>query len=145
MIFTQIFLGSILMIATIIIEASFIQLAIRALRRWGPKYLDGKTISHQIAALSVAALWVLVALSVAIWIWAIGFWCMGILPTLEEALYFSMVAFTTLGLGDVTLPQNWRLLSGMIAANGLVLFGLNTAFLIEILHRILASHQNSER
>jgi hypothetical protein len=47
-----------------------------------------------------------------------------------------MVSFTTLGFGDVTLPHDWRLLSGIIAANGLILFGLNTAFLIEILNRL---------
>jgi len=68
--------------------------------------------------------------------WALAFWSIGAFEGLERALYFSMVSFTTLGFGDVTLPQNWRLLSGIIAANGLILFGLNTAFLIEILQRL---------
>jgi len=63
---------------------------------------------------------------------------LGCFSSLEESLYFSMVSFTALGFGDLTLPQEWRILSGMIAANGLVLFGLNTAFLIEVLHQSLA-------
>lgn len=139
MIFTQIVLGSILIIATIVIEVIFIQLAIRGLRKWGRHYLESHKLSHQVIALSASTLWLLTALSLSIWIWAAGFWGLGIFTDLERALYFSMVAFTTLGFGDITLPQDWRLLSGMIAANGLVLFGLNTAFLFEILHRILAT------
>lgn len=87
--------------------------------------------------LSVSTLWLLAALSIAIWIWAGFFQLLGCFESLEESLYFSMVSFTTLGFGDVTLPSEWRILSGMIAANGLVLFGLNTAFLIEVLHRTL--------
>ena len=44
-----------------------------------------------------------------------------------------MVAFTTLGFGDVILPQEWRLLGGLAAANGLMIFGFLTAMLVETL------------
>ncbi|MEM9736953.1 MAG: ion channel, partial [Pseudomonadota bacterium] len=52
------------------------------------------------------------------------------------ALYFSVVAFTTLGFGDVLLPQEWRLLAGLSAANGLLIFGVSTAFLVEVFRRV---------
>ncbi len=58
-----------------------------------------------VALLTAATLWLLLAMSVAIWIWAVAFNLLGAFETLEEALYFSMVSFTTLGFGDVTLPQ----------------------------------------
>jgi len=32
----------------------------------------------------------------------------GAIEHLETARYFSMVTFTTLGYGDVTLPSDWR-------------------------------------
>ncbi len=134
--FEQLLIGSILITATIIVEVIFIQIAMRVLRAQGPKYLSSQKVSHQVLALTSATLWLLAALSVSIWIWALAFWGLGAFEELERALYFSMVAFTTLGFGDVTLPVEWRLLSGIIAANGLILFGLNTAFLIEILHRL---------
>ncbi len=134
--FEQLLIGSILITATIIVEVIFIQIAMRVLRRQGPKYLSTHKVSHQVLALTSATLWLLAALSVSIWIWALAFWGLGAFEELERALYFSMVAFTTLGFGDVTLSVEWRLLSGIIAANGLILFGLNTAFLIEILHRM---------
>ena len=74
-----------------------------------------------------------VALTVMVWLWALLFWGLSIFPDLEPALYFSLVAFTTLGFGDVILPNEWRLLAGFIAANGFILFGLGTAYMMETL------------
>ena len=70
------------------------------------------------------------------WIWAAAYVGIGAIESLEPALYFSVVAFTTLGFGDITLPLEWRLLSGLTAANGLLLFGLSTAFLVEFLIKL---------
>ena len=74
-----------------------------------------------------------VALTVMVWLWALLFWGLSIFPELEPSLYFSLVAFTTLGFGDVILPNEWRLLAGFIAANGFILFGLGTAYMMETL------------
>ncbi len=138
--FFQLFIGSFVIPITILVQVIFIQIAIKQLRKLesGDSYLSlfNKTMPV-VLVLSISTLWLLAALSIAIWIWAGFFQLLGCFSTLEESLYFSMVAFTTLGFGDVTLPNDWRILSGMIAANGLVLFGLNTAFLIEVLHRTI--------
>ncbi|PHR54566.1 MAG: hypothetical protein COA43_16340 [Robiginitomaculum sp.] len=138
--FFQIFIGSVLICITIIIQVIFIEIAMKNLRKHAPKLMAHPKLHAPVILLTTATLWLLTALSLAIWVWAHAFNLLGAFDTLEQALYFSMVAFTTLGFGDVTLPQEWRLLSGMIAANGLVLFGLNTAFLIETLSRVLKSN-----
>ena len=39
-----------------------------------------------------------------------AFIILGLFESMEEALYFSVVALTTLGFGDVTLDAQWRLL-----------------------------------
>jgi hypothetical protein len=67
---------------------------------------------------------------------------LGVFETLELAVYFSLVSFTTLGFGDVLLPVEWRLLAGMAAANGLLNFGLVTAILVEALQQ-MRNHQIS--
>jgi hypothetical protein len=59
----------------------------------------------------------------------------GELATFEEALYFSFVTFTTLGYGDITLSEGWRLLSGIQALNGILLVGWTTALLFAIVQR----------
>ena len=56
----------------------------------------------------------------------------------EAALYFSTASFTTLGYGDVVLDHRWRLLGAIEGANGLLLFGWSTAFLISVTGRMRA-------
>ena len=82
---------------------------------------------------------VLIALhSVEITLWAIAYqWILPAadLADFESALYFSFVTFTTLGYGDITLSEGWRLLSGIEALNGLLLVGWTTALLFAIVQR----------
>ena len=46
-------------------------------------------------------------------------------------MYFSLAAFRTLGFGDIILGKPYRLMAGLLAADGLILFGLTAALLIE--------------
>ena len=56
--------------------------------------------------------------------------------TIEPTLYFSAATLTKLGYGNLILPISWRLLTGIFAANGLLLFGLCAAFLFEVFARL---------
>ncbi|RZV41688.1 MAG: two pore domain potassium channel family protein, partial [Acidimicrobiales bacterium] len=131
----QILLGSVLIIVTLVIEVIFIEITVRSLKKFDP-VLQVTNIRKTTLVLIGITLWLLAAMSIAIWIWALALRSLDVFDTLEGALYFSMVAFTTLGLGDLTLPVDWRLLSGFLSANGLFLFGLNTAILIEVMRRM---------
>ncbi len=76
---------------------------------------------------------------VQIYIWAFAY--MHLLPdsafeSTEEAIYFSFVTFTTLGYGDVTLSDVWRVLSGFEALSGVLLIGWSTAMLFAVVSRI---------
>lgn len=84
-------------------------------------------------------------ITASVWIWALAFLWLDLFPTLEEAVYFSLVAFTTLGFGDVLLPRDWRLLSGMAAANGLLNFGLLTAMLVETMRTLRRGQDEARR
>lgn len=86
--------------------------------------------------LCTTALWVLLQMTVAVWLWALTFSGLGIFTSLEEAVYFALVSFTTLGFGDILLPNEWRLLGGMAALNGLLNMGLVTAAMIEVLRQL---------
>jgi hypothetical protein len=82
------------------------------------------------------SLWVLAVVTIGVWIWALAYVELGAFGTLEEAVYFSLVSYTTLGLGDLVPVKEWRLLAGMEAANGFLNFGLLTALLIEGLRQV---------
>ena len=58
------------------------------------------------------------------------------LESVEAAIYFSAVTFTTLGYGDITLSPTWRLLSGFEAIGGIVLIGWTAAMLYAMLQRM---------
>jgi hypothetical protein len=89
-----------------------------------------------ILVLCGTALWVLVQMTLAVWIWALTMLALGIFNTLELSVYFALVAFTTLGFGDILLPVEWRLLGGMAALNGLLNIGLVTAAMVETLRQL---------
>lgn len=57
------------------------------------------------------------------------------LDSFHEALYFSMVTFTTLGYGDITLNADWQLLAGVEGMVGIVVFGMTTAMLFAAIQK----------
>ena len=91
---------------------------------------------------SLALVWTLGMMTIAVWLWAISLYFLNIFVTFEASVYFSLVAFTTLGFGDILLPQEWRLLGGLAAANGLLMFGLLTAILVETLRNMRQRQQS---
>lgn len=51
------------------------------------------------------------------------------IKTFEEAIYFSLITFTTLGYGDLTMSMDHRVLSGIEALNGILLIGWSTTLI----------------
>jgi hypothetical protein len=131
----QIFIGSALIIATVVVEAVFIAVAVKGLNAVGGSLAKVSTVIRLASLLSALTLWLLAGISAAIWLWAGLFMLLGEFEFFVDALYFASVSATTLGYGDSLLSEQWKLLSGFIAANGLILFSLNTAFLFEALRR----------
>lgn len=68
----------------------------------------------------------------------------GDLDTLEEAVYFSFVTFTTLGYGDITLSEGVRILSGIEAMNGILLVGWSTAVLFAVVQKVWQAALNTK-
>jgi ion channel len=67
-------------------------------------------------------------------IWA-GFYDQaGLFKDFETSLYFSLKSYSTVGYGDVLLPQNWRLLGTIEGISGVLLCGLSAAFLFAIIN-----------
>ena len=76
--------------------------------------------------------------------WAATYVSIGAFETMEKALYFSTVTLTTLGYGDVVLPDGWRLLGSFEAATGVIMFGWTTALVVSaVQHVYFPSHQDS--
>jgi hypothetical protein len=136
MMVVQIVLGSVLLLVSIIIAgASFyvFELLLDRARAWLHRRPHRPKL---VIVLCFATIWILGLVTIGVWLWAATFWGLGIFRSLEESVYFSLVAFTTLGFGDILLPVEWRLLAGMAAVNGLLNIGFVTALTVETLRRI---------
>ncbi len=137
----QILAGSGIIVVSIFIHVGFISAAIGVMRRRRQRSSDMIGLPKVASMLALATVWILAAHTASVWLWSIAFYLLGVFDRLEPAVYFSLVAFTTLGFGDIILAEDWRILSGMTAINGLLLFGFSTAFLFEVFNRILQSRE----
>lgn len=68
--------------------------------------------------------------------WAQAYIFVGSFNAFEEALYFSLVTFTTLGYGDITLSDGHRLLAAFEAANGVIMLGWSTAIVVSVIQKV---------
>jgi hypothetical protein len=66
-------------------------------------------------------------------VWALFYVLIGALPDLETAAYFSLTSYTTVGYGDVVLPEAWRLLGPIEAAVGVLMLGWSTGILVVVI------------
>ncbi|MFZ3580565.1 ion channel [Loktanella sp. DJP18] len=134
----QIALGTVLVLTSILIAGvSYWGMEV-VLRRLHPWLARRPHPPKLVLVLSLTAVWVLAQMTLGVWIWALALRGLDIFGTIEEAVYFALVAFTTLGFGDVLLPLEWRLLAGMAATNGLLNIGLTTALMLDSLRSIRA-------
>lgn len=134
--FIQIALGTGLLVIHVLIMAMAAFLLEVAFRRLHPWLIAPPQRPKLLLMLVSVCLWVLAVVTCGVWIWALSLLELGAFPNLESAVYFALVAFTTLGLGDVVAPQEWRILSVMAAVNGFLSFGLLTALLVEALRQV---------
>ena len=83
----------------------------------------------------ILAFFVLILLHLAeTGIWAIFYYWRGLFPDFETSLYFSLGSYTTIGYGDVVLPQRWRMLGGIEGLSGVLLCGLSAAFVFALVN-----------
>lgn len=123
-----------MLVVTMVVAALLFEVAGQALRHVDGLMQHKHRALQTISVLLIALIWILLVLTLCIWGWAILYLALDVFDELEPALYFAIVSFTTVGYGDVVIGEHWRLLAGMTATNGLLIFGLFTAFLVEILN-----------
>ena len=116
------------------------------LRTRGHRFRAHESAIGQGAAIVFVVLGLVAIHTIEIWLYGVVYLSLGALPDFESALYFSTTSFTTIGYGDVVLEKNWRLFGAVEGANGLLLFGWSTAFLIAVTARMrILEHDWLER
>ncbi|MDV4167616.1 potassium channel family protein [Rhodovulum sp. FJ3] len=132
----ELIIGTAVILASIVMAAIGFWLAEGMVARMTPWLLREPHRPKLTLVLVLAVLMILGVFTATVWLWAFTFLWLDLFNTLEGAVYFAIVAFTTLGFGDVLLDPGWRILGGMTAANGLLNMGLYTAMLVELLRSV---------
>jgi hypothetical protein len=113
--------------------------ALQAIVRW---HLDRFTtwihLDRMLVPLGIV-LGLFILHGVEIWLYALVYWRLDMLGSLEEALYFSTSAYSTLGETGAILPVPWRIVGVLEGINGMLLIGWSTAFLFQILDHLMRS------
>ena len=69
-------------------------------------------------------------------IWAAAYRFLDALPDRKSAALYSLSAMTAYGHASLFLKPQWQLMGALEALNGMLLFGLTTAFLFAMIQRV---------
>ena len=89
-----------------------------------------------LARLGIVALLAVVLHGLESFAWAAAYLWLGALPSLRQATLVSLGAMTTYGSSGIALARQWQLMGALEALNGMLLFGLTTAFLFAIVQKL---------
>lgn len=76
-------------------------------------------------------------------IWAAAYLWLGALNSPLNALLFSVDSMTTRGASGLTLPPHWQMMGALEAVDGMLLFGVSTAYMFAVMQgywAMLAQH-----
>ena len=132
----QILIGLAMIALTVVIHTAGIVGLIAYLKAWGVGIVGHRNYIGVVQVLVLTIVGLFFVHIVEILSWAVMYLWLGEFESLERALYFSAVTFTTLGYGDITLQERWQLLSSVEAVNGIILFGVSTAFLFAVMRKL---------
>jgi hypothetical protein len=79
--------------------------------------------------------------------WAAAYWWIGALDSFTSAFAYALATMTTFEIPALSLPSRWQMLSALQAVNGVLLFGISTAFLFAVVqvHWKLLSQDHHRR
>jgi hypothetical protein len=86
--------------------------------------------------MGVAALLATVLHGIEAATWATAYLLLGALPDTKSAMLYSLSAMTSYGHANLFLEQQWQLMGALEALNGMLLFGLTTAFLFAMIQKV---------
>ncbi|MBP1094028.1 potassium channel family protein [Bradyrhizobium diazoefficiens] len=132
----QFLVGAIVSVINIMIHALVTVGAIGIARTAGLRYAARPRL-HLMAVMVATASTLMVAHTMEVLVWALAYAMLGAAPAGSDLIYFAFVNYTTLGYGDITPIQAWRLTGPMTAMNGILMFGWSTAVLFEVLRKTL--------
>ena len=130
--------GLSLIVLTIAIHAtglSFLAFGLRGIRfRLESRSLGlGQAFATVIGAMSVLGLLLAVLHGIEAALWAAAYLWLNGLATPETAILYSVDSMATRGASGLVREQHWRMMGALEAFDGMLLFGISTAFIFAVM------------
>ena len=103
-----------------------VQLETRSLHQWN-------LIAMLICATALIGLLLAMLHSIECVIWAAAYLWLGAIDSPTDALIYSVDSMATLGATGLTLQRAWQVMGGLEAVNGMILFGVSTAYVFAVM------------
>lgn len=125
------------MIVCLIIQCTGVSYALKVVAHLEKRQLLRPTVFCTTIVLTVSLMALLAGNLLQVGIWAGLFEFLGEFSNFKQAYYHSIVNFSTLGYGDFVMSEKHKLLGGLEAVNGVIMFGLTTGFLYSVLNGLM--------
>lgn len=126
-------LGSVMVVGNMAIQIVVMMSVLGLLMRRVDERPEKGRLGYQTRALGTVVLVLFLGHVLQFATWAALFVYIGQFADFETAFYHSAVNFTSLGYGDIVMEAPWRLLGGLEAANGVLMFGLSAGAILSIM------------
>ena len=95
-----------------------------------------RPLSLFVVAVGVTAILATLLLAVEGTAWALAYRLLDALPDNKSAMLYSISALTSYGHENFVLANHWQMMGALEALNGMLLFGLTTAFLFAMMQKV---------
>src|SRR5258705_9042254 len=132
----QFLVGAIVSVVNIMIHALVTVAAIGIARASALRYTAWPKL-HLMGVMVATAVVLMMAHTLEVFVWALAYAIVGAAPAGSDILYFAFVNYTTLGYGDITPVESWRLQGPVTAMDGILVFGWSPAAFFEGMRQTL--------
>ncbi len=125
-----------LLMVTVVFHVCVFVLMVKALVLKVHSGRSARNLAHFFLAIALTALGAAGLHALEATAWAFLYIRVGAMSDASASMLYSLSAITSYGHSNVFLEERWRLLGAIEAMNGLILFGLTTAFLFAAIEEV---------
>lgn len=133
----QLLWGSVVLAACALIHVGLLAVMIETLARIAQWVRNRSRMVRTTISVGSAFVMIVSSHTIQVWLWAAVLLYLDAFDFLYDALYFSLVTYTTVGYGDVVLPVEFRVFGAFGGVTGILCFGISTAFLVSLINKLL--------
>ena len=125
-----------LLMLTVVFHVCVFALIVKALVPKVRLEKSARSLGYFMVAIALTALGAAALHALEAGAWAMLYVWLDAMPDFPNAMLYSLSAITSYGHANIFLADRWRLLGAIEAMNGLIIFGLTTAFLFAAIEEV---------